>query len=417
MVRRDNINGAWAKSRHSRAVPVDGLLVQAHEQYVLERAGVSGASVSDFVFVNLFRPPVGAPMKPGAVNELFTALCRRAGLDQAAVPHALRHAFASNVWMRARWMRSSSYWAMVRSAPRRSMFILPRGSSCPAAAPPGRSPGALASGGHGRRGGLVTALALATAGLLDEDSAARLEALLDDGFLADIGWDAQTMMLSVPAGHPELGWPLCQVPGCDGIAETRKGPAGLCAACAHYMARTGTSEVPTACAKTYTIGVGRCMAGSPRPWESRRRPLCAAHDHQQRVVLKLTVEEFLARPGVVPPRRSVWAGRQGRPERLRERVSRAVDHRELPCRPGRRAVPRLPRSALITRSGPRAAGPRQARWPPIPRTRRGMGGSPARSLLLSSGEYHRTGDISPVRGFKPPLGHEYWCDFPKTTST
>ena len=36
--------------------------------------------------------------------------------------------------------------------------------------------------------------------------------------------------------------------------------------------------------------------------------------------------------------------------RLRARVSRAVDHRELPCRPGRRAVPRLPRAAMITRS-------------------------------------------------------------------
>jgi site-specific recombinase XerD len=97
VVRRDNINGAWAKSRHSRAVPVDGLVVQAHDQYVLERAGVAGASVSDFVLVNLFRPPVGAPMKPGAVNELFTALCRRAGLDQGVVSHAMRHAFASNV--------------------------------------------------------------------------------------------------------------------------------------------------------------------------------------------------------------------------------------------------------------------------------------------------------------------------------
>ena len=97
VVRRDNINGAWAKSRHSRTVPVDGLVVQAHDQYVLERSGISGASVSDFVFVNLFRPPVGAPMKPGAVNELFTALCRRAGLGRAVVPHAMRHAFASNV--------------------------------------------------------------------------------------------------------------------------------------------------------------------------------------------------------------------------------------------------------------------------------------------------------------------------------
>ncbi len=49
VVRRDNVNGAWAKSRRSRAVPVDALVVQAHDQYVLERAGISGASLSDFV--------------------------------------------------------------------------------------------------------------------------------------------------------------------------------------------------------------------------------------------------------------------------------------------------------------------------------------------------------------------------------
>lgn len=97
VVRRDNVNGAWAKSRHSRVVPVDGLVVQAHDQYVLERAGISGAGQGDFVLVNLLRPPVGAPMRPGAVNELFTALCRRAGLGEAVVPHALRHAFAGNV--------------------------------------------------------------------------------------------------------------------------------------------------------------------------------------------------------------------------------------------------------------------------------------------------------------------------------
>ena len=146
----------------------------------------------------------------------------------------------------------------------------------------------------------MTALALVSAAPPAADSAARLEALLDEGFLAGIGWDSQTMMLSLPASHPELGWPVCQVPGCDGIAETRKGATSLCAACAHYMARTGASEVPAACAKTYTIGVGRCAVGCPRPWESRRRPLCAAHDHQQREVLKVTVGAFLARPEVVP---------------------------------------------------------------------------------------------------------------------
>lgn len=97
VVRRENVNGAWAKSRHSRPVPVDRLLVRAHDQYVLERAGVPGAAVSDFVFVNLFRPPIGAPMKPDAVNDLFAALSRRAGLAGTVRPHALRHGFAGNV--------------------------------------------------------------------------------------------------------------------------------------------------------------------------------------------------------------------------------------------------------------------------------------------------------------------------------
>lgn len=97
VVRRQNTNGAWAKSRHSRIVPVDSLVVQAHDQYVAERATKAAAWESDFVFVNLFRAPIGAPMTPGAVNALLAAASRRAGLDRAVHPHALRHEFASNV--------------------------------------------------------------------------------------------------------------------------------------------------------------------------------------------------------------------------------------------------------------------------------------------------------------------------------
>jgi hypothetical protein len=40
VVLRDNVNGAWAKSRHSRTVPVDRLVVQAHDHYVMERADI-----------------------------------------------------------------------------------------------------------------------------------------------------------------------------------------------------------------------------------------------------------------------------------------------------------------------------------------------------------------------------------------
>jgi integrase/recombinase XerD len=97
VVRRDNSNGAWAKSRRQRSVPVDFLVVQAYDQYVFERAEVSRADNGDFVLVNLFREPIGAPMPPDAINDLIAAACRRADLDRAVTPHQLRHGFAGNI--------------------------------------------------------------------------------------------------------------------------------------------------------------------------------------------------------------------------------------------------------------------------------------------------------------------------------
>ncbi len=97
VVRRDNGNGAWAKSRRQRVVPLDSLVVQAFDGYEFERLTVPAAAVSDFVLVNLFRDPVGAPMRPDALNEQLTACSRRAGLSRVIAPHQLRHAFGSNL--------------------------------------------------------------------------------------------------------------------------------------------------------------------------------------------------------------------------------------------------------------------------------------------------------------------------------
>jgi len=97
VVRRDgNPNGAWAKSRRQRVVPLDFLTVRAFDTYALERMTVCGAAGSDFLLVNLFRAPVGAPMRPGAIGDLLAAASRRAGLAAAVTPHQLRHAFGSN---------------------------------------------------------------------------------------------------------------------------------------------------------------------------------------------------------------------------------------------------------------------------------------------------------------------------------
>jgi site-specific recombinase XerD len=97
VVRRDNVNGAWAKSRRQRAVPLDFLVVQAFDAYEVERMRVRAARDSDFMLVNLFRGRVGAPVRPDAVGEMVAALSRRAGLGRVVTPHQMRHAFASGL--------------------------------------------------------------------------------------------------------------------------------------------------------------------------------------------------------------------------------------------------------------------------------------------------------------------------------
>lgn len=97
VVRRSNTNGAWAKSRWPRAVPVDFMVVRSMDHYLLEREEQPAAAECDHVLVNLFRAPLGAPMQPGAFNELFEALSRRAGLGRSLTPHQARHAFGSNL--------------------------------------------------------------------------------------------------------------------------------------------------------------------------------------------------------------------------------------------------------------------------------------------------------------------------------
>ena len=45
--REDNPNGAWAKSRRQRVVPLDFLVVQAFDTYAFERMKWSAAQISD----------------------------------------------------------------------------------------------------------------------------------------------------------------------------------------------------------------------------------------------------------------------------------------------------------------------------------------------------------------------------------
>jgi integrase/recombinase XerD len=95
VVPRENVNGARAKSRRERVVPLAHYAVSYYDLYLDERERCPQAAECDFVFVNLFAAPLGAPMRYGRVAQLFASLSRRAGLGRAITPHMLRHAAGS----------------------------------------------------------------------------------------------------------------------------------------------------------------------------------------------------------------------------------------------------------------------------------------------------------------------------------
>ncbi|MGA4844727.1 tyrosine-type recombinase/integrase [Streptomyces sp. G45] len=100
-LRRDNPNGAWAKRQPTAAPgrwkPVDHLVVLAHDQYVMERMALPHGPDSDFVLVNLFAEPLGAPMTTDGITELLGRLSKRAGLSRNVTPRMLRRAAGSNL--------------------------------------------------------------------------------------------------------------------------------------------------------------------------------------------------------------------------------------------------------------------------------------------------------------------------------
>ena len=93
--REDNENRALAKSVYPRVMPVTRGLVWLHDAYRAERDAVPEAAESDYLLVNLWRPPLGRALSPDSVEQLFVRLSARAGFR--ARPHMLRHSFASEV--------------------------------------------------------------------------------------------------------------------------------------------------------------------------------------------------------------------------------------------------------------------------------------------------------------------------------
>jgi len=95
--RENNPNRASAKSRDDRTVPVGTWVLAYYDRYLEERLACPRADACDFVLVNLFHRPLGAPMTASAVRQSFRTLSRRAGLSRAIHPHMLRHSAGASM--------------------------------------------------------------------------------------------------------------------------------------------------------------------------------------------------------------------------------------------------------------------------------------------------------------------------------
>ena len=91
--REDNVNGARVKGLKARVVPAGVVVFDAYADYM---EAEYGALDSDWVFVNLFRPPVGAPMTADSVAKLTARLRARTQIAGFS-PHVLRHGYATRL--------------------------------------------------------------------------------------------------------------------------------------------------------------------------------------------------------------------------------------------------------------------------------------------------------------------------------
>ena len=114
-----------------------------------------------------------------------------------------------------------------------------------------------------------------------EPGSARLAALIDPVFLAEAGWDRASRVLSLPAGHPLLGWRECQAQGCTGQVYDRDLMCGRC--------RVGDAQPDTEPGGDAVVPMGAAPPGRGRPCQVEAcdrdrgtRRYCRAHDERLR---------------------------------------------------------------------------------------------------------------------------------------
>lgn len=88
--RKDNINGARAKTKGIHTLPLTREMVRVYREYLYDE--FQGADC-DYVFINLHGPHKGQPMTYDGVRSFKERLVRKTGIEFH--PHELRHTFAT----------------------------------------------------------------------------------------------------------------------------------------------------------------------------------------------------------------------------------------------------------------------------------------------------------------------------------
>ena len=95
--RLDHPHGVRTKTHMPYSVHVSPNLIRLYADYLVDE--VQDVQ-SDFVFVNLWHEPIGKPMTPATVEDLFRRLSKKTGIK--IHPHVLRHTHATEL-LRAGW--------------------------------------------------------------------------------------------------------------------------------------------------------------------------------------------------------------------------------------------------------------------------------------------------------------------------
>lgn len=96
--RKDNVNGARAKAKDPYTIHASQTLMALYTQYLTSEYPLE--SESDYVFVNVQKGVLGAPLKRDSISALFERLKKATGIDFH--PHLLRHTHATEL-IRSGW--------------------------------------------------------------------------------------------------------------------------------------------------------------------------------------------------------------------------------------------------------------------------------------------------------------------------